>query len=84
MLRRLLLSGSLLALALVPVPLAAQASSTPPTASAASCVYGRIDGKTKCLRRGEYCVHKAKEEREYLHYGFRCNNEDDRGDWHLT
>ena len=51
------------------------------TAHASYCVYGRIGGVTKCLRAGEYCARRYR--RQYLRYGFKCNERDDRGDWHL-
>ena len=50
-------------------------------AQAASCVYGRIGGRRKCLRAGEYCARRYQ--RQYIHYGFTCNKLDYRGDWHL-
>ena len=41
-----------------------------------------INGSHKCLRRGQFCSRSAR--RQYRHYGFRCNNRDARGNWHLT
>jgi hypothetical protein len=52
-----------------------------PKASIASCTYGRIGGRIKCLRRGEYCARRY--ERQYERYGFRCSKLDYLGRWHL-
>jgi hypothetical protein len=67
----------------VPLALATttQARATAPRASVASCVYGRIGGQTKCLRRGEYCSYRLR--RQYPRYGFVCGKRDRRGDYHL-
>ncbi len=51
-------------------------------ALAASCVYGKIGGVTKCLRAGEYCARRHR--RQYLRYGFSCTKRDYRGNWHLV
>ena len=32
--------------------------------------WGRIDGKRKCLKAGEFC--KRRDDRQYRRYGFRC------------
>lgn len=50
-------------------------------AAAASCVYGKIGGKTKCLRRGEFCAHRDRQ--QYRRYGFFCGKRDRNGDYHL-
>ena len=50
-------------------------------AGAASCVYGRIGGVSKCLRAGEYCARRYQN--QYRRYGFTCNKLDYLGRWHL-
>jgi len=41
-----------------------------------------INGAHKCLRRGQYCAHRA--DRQYHRYGFHCHKRDARGSYHLT
>jgi hypothetical protein len=57
------------------------AASARPAAHATSCTYGRIGGVRKCLRAGEYCARRYKN--QYPRYGFTCSKRDRRGDWHL-
>ncbi len=49
-------------------------------ASAKSCSSGwvkaKIDGSTKCLKRGQFCKRSA--DRQYRKYGFRCTKYDAR------
>jgi hypothetical protein len=53
-----------------------------PIAHAAACVYGQIGGKTKCLRRGEFCARRYAS--QYRRYGFSCTRRDRNGRYHLT
>lgn len=64
----------------VPVATSASAAQSP-TAVAARCTYGKINGHRKCLKRGEYCSRSA--EKQYEKYGFTCSKRDRRGRWHL-
>jgi hypothetical protein len=83
--RHLILAGSLLAVA-VPMPLAASGATSPitgPTAHVA-CTQARIAGRSKCIARGQFCAHNARAMKDYARYGFRCNNRDANGRWHLT
>jgi hypothetical protein len=54
----------------------AQAPAITPTAIAAKSCAGytkaKINGETKCLRRGQFCAKAAKS--QYPHYGFKCIN----------
>jgi hypothetical protein len=79
----LLVAGSLAGL---PAAAPAQPVSSPQAVSAHSCtggrVHARIGGKHKCLQRGQFCARAYK--RQYRRYGFRCNKQDARGNWHLT
>jgi hypothetical protein len=55
---------------------AAQAPAKAPTAIAAKSCAGytkaKINGETKCLRRGQFCSKSAK--KQYPKYGFKCVN----------
>jgi hypothetical protein len=60
----------------------------PPTASisktcSAGYVHAIILGRQKCLRRGEFCTHTRRAERDYRRYHFSCANRDRRGNYHL-
>jgi hypothetical protein len=68
------------------VPAAADAGSphaVQPTAHA-SCSYGRVEGKRKCLQAGEYCRHTRRANRDYHRYGYSCGKRDRRGSYHLV
>jgi opacity protein-like surface antigen len=41
-----------------------------------------IGGTQKCLRRGQFCAHRY--DRQYRRYGYRCRQQDARGNYHLT
>jgi hypothetical protein len=87
MLMRRLFVAALLAAGLAATPAVGTASSNGPIAVAAkSCgrgyTHAYIGGAEKCLRRGEYCARRY--ERDYEHYGYRCNNLDANGRYHLT
>ena len=58
----------------------------PSTAAAKTCSAGFkravINGAEKCLRRGQFCAHRA--DRQYRRYGYRCTRRDARGNYHLS
>jgi hypothetical protein len=60
---------------------ATEASASGPSASAA-CTHAKIDGKSKCLARGQFCKHGSRG--QYPKYGYHCNKKDRNGRWHLT
>lgn len=74
--------GAILAIA-VAIPAAGSALAESPTAHIA-CTQAKIEGRSKCIARGQFCRHTARAERDYERYGFRCNKRDNRGNWHLT
>jgi hypothetical protein len=84
--RRLALLLAAGALAGLPAAAPAQRTASPRAVSAKTCsgsyTHAVIGGKHKCLRRGQFCARRYK--RQYPHYGFRCNKQDARGNWHLT
>jgi hypothetical protein len=79
--RRLALAGSALALLIVPV--ASAPAHNAPVAHIA-CTSAKIAGQSKCIARGQFCAHNARAMKDYAKYGFRCNKQDARGNWHLT
>jgi hypothetical protein len=70
----------------VPIGQAPAAKPAPVATVARSCSAGFkhavINGAEKCLRRGEFCAHRA--DRQYRRYGYRCVRRDVRGNYHLT
>jgi hypothetical protein len=60
--------------AAVPVVAPAASSAVPSPVVTKTCSAGfthaRINGREKCLRRGEFCASAAK--RQYVRYGYRC------------
>ncbi len=48
-----------------------------------ACKQARIQGKSKCVARGQFCAHNSRAERDYRRYGFTCSKRDARGNWHL-
>jgi hypothetical protein len=57
------------------------ASARGPDAHAA-CTHATIDGKSKCIARGQFCKHSVAS--QYRKYGYKCNKKDRNGRWHLT
>jgi hypothetical protein len=84
--RRLALLLAAGALAGLPAAAPAQPASSPRAVSAKSCsgsyTHAVIGGKHKCLRRGQFCAHRYRN--QYRRYGFRCVKQDYRGNYHLT
>jgi hypothetical protein len=70
----------------VPISQAPAAKHTPVAVAAKSCGRGYthavINGAQRCLRRGQYCSHRA--DRQYHRYGLHCHKRDARGSYHLT
>ena len=73
----------ILALLLALIPAAEAAPSPPPTAHAA-CESAVIEGKQKCIARGQYCRHTRRANRDYHRYGYHCGKRDRRGNYHLV
>jgi hypothetical protein len=71
---RRLFAAALAAVALGGVAAAPTATGTPVAAIAKTCGHGYthavIGGQQKCLRRGEFCSYK--ERNQYHRYGFNC------------
>jgi hypothetical protein len=80
------------AAAAAPAVAPAQRIPAPTAVAAKTCSAGFkhawINGAQKCLRRGEFCAHRydrhAPHRYAYVHYGYRCIAQDDRGNYHLT
>ena len=78
---RLLILAAAVSLAGAAPVVAAEASASGPSARAA-CTHARIDGKSKCIARGQFCKHSVAS--QYRKYGYKCNHKDRNGRWHLT
>jgi hypothetical protein len=76
-----LLTATIVAGALLLAPTAASATAEP--IATISCTSAKIQGKSKCIARGQYCVHSKAAERDYNRYGLSCSKRDARGSWHL-
>ena len=71
------------ALALIAgAPVAASTAHGP--AAHAACTSAKIEGKHKCIARGQYCRHTARANRDYHRYGYHCGKRDRRGSFHLV
>jgi hypothetical protein len=83
---RLVVAAAAAFAASVPISQAPAAKPGPVAVQAKTCSAGFthavINGSQKCLRRGEFCAHRA--DRQYRRYGFRCVRRDARGNYHLT
>jgi len=80
--KRRLLGAALAAGALALAPAAAAPAGEAPVAQIA-CVKAKISGASKCIARGQYCVHNSRAERDYRRSGFSCSKRDARGRYHL-
>jgi hypothetical protein len=79
------LATVLVALAALGAGAAPITQAAPSAVTAKSCrgyVRATIGGKTKCLRRGQFCAHRY--DSQYRRYGFRCTRRDAGGRYHLT
>lgn len=75
--------GATIALALsIPVSGPALAGASP--VAHVACTQAKVEGKSKCIARGQFCRHTSRAEKDYERYGFKCNKRDNRGNWHLT
>jgi hypothetical protein len=45
--------------------------------------HGVIEGRQKCLRKGEFCIHTHRANRDYHRYGYHCGTRDRNGRYHL-
>jgi hypothetical protein len=50
----------------------------------AACTRARILGQSKCIARGQYCIHTTRANRDYHRYGLHCGKRDANGRYHLT
>jgi uncharacterized membrane protein len=50
----------------------------------AACKQAVIEGKNKCIARGQYCRHTKKANRDYHKYGYHCGKKDKNGRYHLV
>ena len=73
----------LAALSLVAASPATHAATRPPQVHAA-CTSAVIEGKHKCIARGQYCRHTKKANRDYHKYGYHCGKRDKNGRYHLV
>jgi uncharacterized membrane protein len=73
----------LAALALAAAAPVAQAPASAPAGHAA-CKSAVIEGKHKCIARGQYCRHTSRANRDYHRYGYHCGKRDRRGSYHLV
>lgn len=80
--RRKTAAALLAALALV--------AASPPTQAArpatvhAACTSATIEGKHKCIARGQFCRHTKKANKDYHRYGYHCGKRDKNGRYHLV
>jgi hypothetical protein len=65
------------------VPSIAGNSGLSPVAHAA-CKPAVIEGKHKCIARGQFCRHTKKANRDYHKYGYHCGKKDRNGRYHLV
>lgn len=72
-------AAALMTATIVAVPLATTPISSPTPAYA--CQKAKIGGKSKCIAAGQFCAKRY--ERDYNRYGYTCNKQDARGNWHL-
>ena len=49
-----------------------------------ACTSAVIEGKHKCIARGQYCRHTKKANRDYHKYGYHCGKRDKNGRYHLV
>jgi hypothetical protein len=59
-------------------------AATAPLVAHASCTRARILGASKCIARGQFCVHSRRANRDYHRYGLHCGKRDIRGNYHLV
>ena len=81
--RRATATAILASLSLVAASPAAPQAGTPASVHAA-CKQAVIEGKHKCIARGQYCRHTKKANRDYHKYGYHCGKRDKNGRYHLV
>jgi uncharacterized membrane protein len=81
--RRATAAAILASLSLAAASPAATQAAHPPTVHAA-CTSAVIEGKHKCIARGQYCRHTKKANRDYHKYGYHCGKRDKNGRYHLV
>jgi uncharacterized membrane protein len=79
--RRSTAAAVLAALSLVAASPASQAT---PASVHAACKSATIEGKHKCIARGQFCRHTKKANRDYHRYGYHCGKRDKNGRYHLV
>jgi polyisoprenoid-binding protein YceI len=80
--RRSTIAAVLAALALVGATPATHAATPAPVHAA--CTSAVIEGKHKCIARGQFCRHTKKANRDYHRYGYHCGKKDKNGRYHLV
>jgi hypothetical protein len=50
----------------------------------AACKPAVIEGKHKCIARGQFCRHTKKANHDYHKYGYHCGKRDKNGRYHLV
>jgi hypothetical protein len=65
-------------------PVAPAPAGTADAAVHAACTSARIQGKHKCIARGQFCVHTSRANRDYHRYGLHCGKRDRNGHYHLV
>jgi hypothetical protein len=50
----------------------------------AACKSATIEGKHKCIARGQFCRHTKSANRDYHRYGYHCGKRDANGRYHLV
>jgi uncharacterized membrane protein len=81
--RRRTTAALLAALSLAAASPATHAATTAQQVHAA-CTSAVIEGKHKCIARGQYCRHTKKANRDYHKYGYHCGKRDKNGRYHLV
>ena len=76
-----ILAAAIAAASLAIAPAAARAGEAP--VAHAACVKATVQGRTKCIARGQFCVHTSRAERDYNRYGLSCSKRDRNGRYHL-
>jgi hypothetical protein len=72
----------LASVSLVAAPSVSQGAATAPVHAA--CKSAVIEGKHKCIARGQFCRHTKKANHDYHKYGYHCGKRDKNGRYHLV
>jgi hypothetical protein len=68
----------------VAAPVAPAPADTGDAAVHSACTSARIQGKRKCIARGQFCIHTNAANRDYHRYGLHCGKADRNGRYHLV